>query len=110
MRQPLNFLSCDHLEKLFGIEYQALKKSGRFTIMPPRKAKILPEHERWMPNNGERYFLILGNGMIQRLQWQGTEFDHQTWNFGNCFRRRRDAEHARDAVQHLLHCHTAYGR
>jgi hypothetical protein len=26
MRQPLNFLSCDHLEKLFGSEYQALKK------------------------------------------------------------------------------------
>ena len=61
-----------------------------------------PERDRWMPKNGERYFLLLGNGTAQRFQWQGTEFDHDTWKFGNCFKTSRDAERAREAVKVLL--------
>jgi len=51
---------------------------------------------------GERYFLLLGNGTVQRFQWHGTEFDHDTWKFGNCFTTSQDAERAREAVKVLL--------
>jgi hypothetical protein len=36
------------------------------------------------------------------LRWSDTEFDHQAWQFGNCFRRRTVAEHARQAIQEVL--------
>ena len=70
--------------------------------MQRRSETIPPERDRWMPRHGERYFLLLGNGTVQRFQWQGTEFDHDTWKFGNCFKTSQDAERAREAVKVLL--------
>jgi len=59
-----------------------------------------------MPRNGQRYFLVLGNGTIQRFQWHGTDFDQEAWDFGNCFRSRREAEQAHTAIKEvLLHFH-----
>ena len=40
-----------------------------------KNQNMSPLHDRWMPRNGERYFLRLGNGTIQRLRWYGTDFD-----------------------------------
>jgi hypothetical protein len=62
----------------------------------------IPPSERWMPGQGERYFLILGNGTIQGLQWHGTDFDLKAWSFGNCFRLRRQAIEARDGMKEYL--------
>jgi hypothetical protein len=62
----------------------------------------IPPHDRWMPRQGERYFLILGNGMIQGFQWHGTDFDREAWSFGNCFRLRRQATQARDGMKEYL--------
>jgi len=70
--------------------------------MQRRSETIPPERDRWMPRNGEQYFLILGNGRVQRFQWHGTEFDLDAWKFGNCFKTRRDAERAIEAVKALL--------
>jgi hypothetical protein len=36
------------------------------------------------------------------LRWSDTEFDHQAWQFGNCFRKRTVAEQARQAIQEVL--------
>jgi len=70
--------------------------------MQRRSVTIPPERDRWMPRNGEQYFLILGNGTVQRLQWHGTEFNLDAWKFGNCFKTRQDAERAIEAVKALL--------
>jgi hypothetical protein len=65
---------------------------------------------RWMPREGQRYYLILGNGAVQRFEWHSTPFDHEVWNFGNCFRLKRDAERARNTLREiLLHFHMEYG-
>src|SRR5439155_334368 len=61
-----------------------------------------PQYTRWMPRNGQRYFLVLGNGTVQRLQWHGTDFDQEAWSFGNCFRSRRKAERAREGIKEYL--------
>lgn len=63
---------------------------------------ISPAPERWMPRNGERYFLILGNGAIQSLCWHGTDFDQEAWTFGNCFRLRREAIQAREQLKDVF--------
>jgi hypothetical protein len=60
------------------------------------------EPPRWKPTSRAHYFLILGDGEINRFQWYGTSFDEEAWNFGNCFRSRKDAEQARDAVKELF--------
>jgi hypothetical protein len=70
--------------------------------MRRRSETIPPERDRWMPRNGEQYFLIMGNRTVQRFQWHGTEFDLDAWKFGNCFKTSQDAERAREVVKVLL--------
>jgi hypothetical protein len=68
-----------------------------------RRAAHAPEtRTRWQPTPHEQYFLILANGSIQQFPWNGTAFDRSAWQFGNCFRRRTVAEHARQAIQEVL--------
>ena len=62
----------------------------------------LPSSDRWIPRQGERYFLILGNGTIQRFQWHSTDFDQEAWSVGNCFRLRRQAIQARYGIKEYL--------
>jgi hypothetical protein len=39
---------------------------------------------------------------LRTFWWNGTEFDHQAWEFGNCFKVWKDAAQAREAVKELL--------
>jgi hypothetical protein len=57
---------------------------------------------RWKPREHEHYFIILGNGVIEYFEWANTEFDHQAWQCGNCFRERADAEQARAGIKEYL--------
>ena len=57
---------------------------------------------RWKPKYNAHYYLILGNGEIQRFQWNNTPFDYEAWDFGNCFRLRSEAESAREKVKKVL--------
>jgi hypothetical protein len=61
-----------------------------------------PHSQRWVPRQGEYYFLILGNGTIARFPWNDTDFDHEAWHFGNCFNTQEQAEHARDQLKAVL--------
>ena len=61
-----------------------------------------PHAQRWLPSTGEHYFLILGHGMIARFPWSDTDFDHETWDFGNCFKTHEEAVQARDKIQEVL--------
>jgi hypothetical protein len=67
------------------------------------------ERDRWRPQDGDQYFVILGDGNIRHIFWHSTPFDYDAWGFGNCFRLRSDAEQARDALKGvLLHLHMEY--
>ena len=66
------------------------------------KAMSSPQSQRWVPRQGEHYFLILGNGTIARFPWNDTDFDHEAWHFGNCFQTQEQAEHARDTITEVL--------
>ena len=79
--------------------------------MPKHHPQSPDAHERWKPADQERYFIILGDGSVKNILWHSTPFDYGAWEFGNCFRVRSDAEHAREAVkQLLLYWHTEHGR
>jgi hypothetical protein len=58
--------------------------------------------ERWQPVHQQRYFVILGDGSIRVFRWSGAPFDYAAWQFGNCFKTRRAAERAREAVRQVL--------
>jgi hypothetical protein len=58
--------------------------------------------ERWQPVHHQRYFVILGDGSIRVFRWSGAPFDYAAWQFGNCFKTRRAAERAREAVRQVL--------
>ena len=60
------------------------------------------EYGRWMPRNGDTYFVIVAHSAIQRLQWKDTDADYEAWNFGNCFKDRRAAKHARAEMKKML--------
>jgi hypothetical protein len=62
-----------------------------------------PPSQHWLPSQGELYFLILGNGMLESFPWSDTVFDHEAWHFGNCFQTQAHAEQAREKMQEVLH-------
>jgi len=63
--------------------------------------------ECWKPANRQQYFLILAHGVIRSLQWNDTVFDHEVWNFGNCFRSRKEAEKALNGMkEYFAHLRT----
>ena len=66
------------------------------------EAMSSPQSQRWLPRQGEHYFLMLGNGTIARFPWNDTDFDHETWDFGNCFKTHEEAVQARDKIQEVL--------
>ena len=70
-----------------------------------------PRDEPWQPALRQHYFVILGNGSIKVFQWSGTPLDYEAWQFGNCFRTRREADRAREVVRQVLWTlHTEYRR
>ena len=62
-----------------------------------------PQAQRWLPSTGERYFLILGHGVIARFPWSDTAFDYEAWHFGNCFHTQAQAAQAREKITEVLH-------
>ena len=62
---------------------------------------------QWRPHNGEQYWEIASDGEISCYQWfdttqPGTQWIAKTWAFGNCFKSREAAEHARDGIKAYL--------
>jgi hypothetical protein len=70
--------------------------------MARRRLKTPPQSQRWLPSEGDHYFIILGNGMIALFPWNDTEFDHEAWHFGNCFHTQAQAEQAREKIIEVL--------
>jgi hypothetical protein len=70
--------------------------------MPRRRPKNPQLPQRWLPSKGDHYYLILGSGMIEIFPWSDTDFDHEAWNFGNCFKTHAQAVQARENIKGVL--------
>jgi hypothetical protein len=40
--------------------------------------------------------------MIELFPWNDTDFDHETWHFGNCFKTHAQAVQARETIREVL--------
>ena len=63
--------------------------------------------KQWRPQHGEHYWEIDSDGEIREYQWfdtttPGAHWIAKTWAFGNCFKSRAEAEHARDGIKAYL--------
>ena len=63
---------------------------------------VVEVKERWKPKNGESYFFISGDGLVNLSDWDNDVFDNYYYNFGNCFRTKEEAEKALERVKELL--------
>ena len=90
-----------HMAQRFAVTMLESRGSHTWngTTMQTRMLKMPRARDRWMPNNGDRYFIVLGDGTIKTFWWNGTDFDQKAWQFGNCFRVWKDAVQAREAVK-----------
>jgi hypothetical protein len=68
--------------------------------MKQHRCQIRGKREK--PAHREHYYLVLANGEIKDFPWNDTVFDYEVWDFGNCFRVRREAQQARDSIRQLL--------
>jgi len=66
-----------------------------------KKRDDTPERDRWMPKMVSDTFSSWAMERFKRFQWQGTEFDQDTWKFGTVS-NKPDAERAREVVKVLL--------
>jgi len=57
---------------------------------------------RWKPQHGESYWRIQHDGEVEQARYAEDASDEKTWNFGNCFHTRAQAEHARDTIKEVL--------
>lgn len=56
---------------------------------------------RW-PKEGDKYFCIAAEGKVDRLIFNGYEFDRKIQDFGNFFRTKEEAEAALERVKQAL--------
>lgn len=57
---------------------------------------------RWKPKKGESYWFIGHHGLINDYIWGSNFTDIQLFDFGNCFRTRKEAEVMAEKIKKLL--------
>lgn len=58
--------------------------------------------ERYKPRCTERYYYIRNKGDVDDVLWCDDTFDHEYYEFGNCFRTKKEATNAAKKVKALL--------
>lgn len=58
--------------------------------------------ERWKPRCTERYYYIRSRGDVDSVLWNNDAFDREYYEFGNCFRTKKEATKAAKKVKKLL--------
>jgi len=58
--------------------------------------------ERWKPEVGATYWVVIGNGVPQSTSWINSKLDGQYFEMGNCFQTIEEALAARDRVKKAL--------
>ena len=57
---------------------------------------------RWKPKYYENYYFINYKGMVMRSTWVNSVNEDIMYEFGNCFRTKKEAEATRDKIKELL--------
>ena len=58
---------------------------------------------RWKPEDRQEVYRVSDCGEIRATTFlSGEHHSEALWAFGNCFRTKEDAAHARDAIEQLL--------
>lgn len=60
------------------------------------------EKYKWIPKDCERYYIIYGNGEVDRLHYQKSEFQDRYVDLGNCFQTKEQAEKAAEKLKELF--------
>lgn len=60
------------------------------------------EPVEWIPEYGEYYYNISGNGYINRYKFYGTGYDKLSSGYGNCFRTKQRAEQLAKKIRVLF--------
>jgi hypothetical protein len=64
---------------------------------------LFNEPQRWKPEDQQEVYRVSDCGEIRAATFlPGEQYSEALWAFGNCFRTREDAAHARDAIELLL--------
>jgi hypothetical protein len=59
--------------------------------------------QRWKPEDHQEVYRVSDCGEIQASTFRhGEPFSEALWAFGNCFKSKKDAARARDAMEHVL--------
>jgi hypothetical protein len=59
--------------------------------------------QRWKPEDHQEVYRVSDCGEIQASTFRhGEAYSEALWVFGNCFKTREDAAHAREAIEQLL--------
>lgn len=59
-------------------------------------------YEKLWPSVGDKYFCVAAEGKVDRLTFDGYEFDHRMQDFGNFFRTEEDAKAALERVKQVI--------
>ena len=59
--------------------------------------------QRWKPEDQQEVYKVSDCGEIRAATFlRGEQYSEALWAFGNCFKSKKDAAHARDAIEQLL--------
>jgi hypothetical protein len=69
---------------------------------------LFNEPQRWKPADQQEVYRVSDCGEIRASTFRhGEQHSEALWAFGNCFKSKKDAARARDAIEQLLiNCHT----
>ena len=96
-----NYNSCYYYINPDGvIDYVNTDKSAVYPFLKEFYKEIqLP---RWKPKYDENYYFINYRGMVMRNTWVNSVNEDIIYEFGNCFRTKKEAEATRDKIKELL--------
>jgi hypothetical protein len=64
---------------------------------------LFNEPPRWKPEAQQEVYTVSDCGEIRASTFRhGEHHSEALWAFGNCFKSKKDAARARDAIEHLL--------
>jgi hypothetical protein len=64
---------------------------------------LFNEPQRWKPHDQQEVYKVSDCGEIRTATFRyGEPYSEALWAFGNCFKSKKEAARAREAIEHLL--------
>lgn len=88
--------------------YYFINPNGYIAISTPTLLPYIKEFykeiklSKWKPKYNELYYSVSWLGRVMSNKWYGTYDDELSYQFGNIFKTRKEAELVRDKIKKLL--------